>query len=88
MLQIAIRTFGAALFPDKYLATQALLKEPCAGDVICMDVGIEGVEKFKPQFLNQRRFTAYLLEYGIDEYRLMAFVIAKQISVSAGLRIK
>ena len=44
MLHIAIRALGAALFPDKYLTAQALLEQPCAGDVICVDVGIEGVE--------------------------------------------
>ena len=68
VLEIAIRAFGAALFRDKYLASHALLKEPRAGDMICMDVGIDGAEKLEPQLFDQRRVAADLLEYGIDEH--------------------
>ena len=83
-----MRAFGATLFRHKYPTTLALLKEPRARDMIRIDVGFKSVEKLKLELFHQRRVTACMLEYGINEHRLMAVFIAKKISVGAGCWIK
>ena len=84
----AVGALGAARPRQRRPAVEAAAQQPRAGDVVGVDVGLQGPEQPQAQLLHERRVAPHLLEDGIDQHRLARFGVAEEIGVGRGLRIE
>jgi hypothetical protein len=88
VMERAVGARGAGRFRKSDIATQLLLQEPRAGHVVGMDVGVQRPQQFQPQFADQRRVAADLLEHRIDQDGFARNRAAQQVGVGRGGRVE
>jgi hypothetical protein len=66
----------------------AVAKRPHGGDVIGMDMGIDGLDQLEIKLLQELNVTLGTVQHGIDQERLAAFAAGQEIGVCAGLLMK
>ena len=86
--QIAVRAFGAARRRYRNPAARVLLEQPCAGDVIGMNVSVHRIKQAQPKLVEQCAIPAYLFEYRIDQYRSARFFVGKKVRVGRRLLVE
>ncbi|MEK8090758.1 hypothetical protein [Thermithiobacillus plumbiphilus] len=53
------------------------------GQVVGVDVGVQGIGEFQPQFLQNQQVSLQRIEYRIQQHGLPGFLAGEKIGVSA-----
>ena len=79
--EIAVSALGAAFRADRDAASDAVLQQPRAGDVVRVHVRVERELEIEAELVDERRVAQRLVEHRIDQHRLAARRIAEQVRV-------
>ena len=79
---------GAGGFRQADGAARGLVQQPAAGDMVGMDVGVEGGHQRDAQLADQGEIPIVPLKHRIDQYALPAWHVGEQVGEGAGGGVK
>jgi len=88
MCKIAVGTLGAAALRQRDPAAESPLENPCARNMVGVDMGFQSLKQPQLEFAHQRRVPARLLEDRVDQYRLATAAVAEKVGIGGGLRVE
>src|SRR6185312_9298534 len=79
---------GVGLFAHHGDAVGAIAQRAEPGDVVGVQVGVDGLDQLDVEFANELQVTLDLVEHRIDDQRLAAAPTGEQIGVGARNRVE
>src|SRR5258705_5143067 len=86
--KITVGTLGATALRQCDPAAELPLQNPCARNMVRVDMGFQRAHQAQLEFAQQRRVPTRLLKDRVDQYRLATAAVAEKVGIGGGLRIE